>query len=998
MGLETYWQKRHFDRTAEPRGEPARRTGYSFVVQKHDARRLHYDFRLELDGVLLSWAIPKGPSLDPKVKRLAMQTEDHPLEYGGFEGVIPPGEYGGGTVLLWDRGTWEPHGDAAEMYKRGRINFALHGEKLQGSFHLVRTPGKGKGEERRWLFFKSGDEAARPGSDAQILEERPESVATGRDLDSIASDPDHVWTSNGAGSARPAEKAKPARQSVTSGEHETSSKLTLQHAAALAKRSGVKRAALPDFIEPELATLSAEAPSGADWLHEIKLDGYRIHARIEKGRAHLLSRRGHDWTTRLPSIASALGTLPIESGYLDGEVVVLGENGVSDFQRLQNSMEAGKDVACIYCVFDAPFLHGFDLRALPLAERKALLAEAMAQTKHERLRYSDHIAGEGAAFFKRACGLGLEGIISKRADAPYASGRSRAWLKVKCLSRQEFIIGGYTEPAGSRGHLGALLVGVQENGVLSYAGKVGTGFTQASLAELAKRLSPLQRSEPVFANPPRERRGVHWVEPRLVAEVAFMERTDDGLIRHASFQGLREDKAPSDVHLERPETGAPATARETTPSAKARAKAAKNRPVEKRAPRAGDTAPEKLPSKTSAAARPRGKASKASASKASPSAQAKPSKASAKGSPSAQTKPSKASASKGSPSAQTKPSKASASKGSPSAQAKTSKASASEPRPRAARKASSARAASAKRGAANKAKMTQVPIALDVSRLEVTHPDRILFPDPGITKRELMLHYARVARWMLPQVSGRPLMLVRCPEGAGKPCFHQKHPSKGMPRAVREVMVPQKDGPEANLLIEDVEGLLGLVQMGALEIHTWGCRAERLDCPDQLVFDLDPDEGLPWERVIEAAHTLRKRLDERGLTGFLRVTGGKGLHIVVPVTPTTPWDDAKSFTKAIADAMVRAEPTRYIATMTKLKRKGKIFLDYLRNGEGATAVCSYSTRARPGAPVCLPIDWDELDASLRPDAFNVRNLERRLNEHDDPWASFDDARAPIAAG
>jgi bifunctional non-homologous end joining protein LigD len=976
MGLETYWQKRHFDRTAEPRGETARRTGHSFVVQKHDARRLHYDFRLELDGVLLSWAVPKGPSLDPKVKRLAMQTEDHPLEYGGFEGVIPPGEYGGGTVLLWDRGTWEPHGDAADMYRRGRLTFALHGEKLQGDFHLVRTPGKGKGEERRWLFFKSGDEAARPGTDAQILEERPQSVATGRDIDSIASDPDHVWTSNGAGSTSQAEKATASRQSPSAGKHKTTAPSTLERAAGLGQRADAQRRAVPDFIEPQLATLSAEAPSGSDWLHEIKLDGYRIHARIDQGRAHLLSRRGHDWTTRLPSIASALGTLPIDSGYLDGEVVVLGENGVSDFQRLQNSMEAGKDVACVYFVFDAPFLHGFDLRALPLGDRKSLLAEAMAQTQHERLRYSDHIAGEGAAFFKRACGLGLEGIISKRADSTYASGRSRAWLKVKCLSRQEFIIGGYTEPSGSRGHLGALLVGVQENGALGYAGKVGTGFTQASLAELAKRLEPLEQPGPAFANPPRERRGVHWVEPRLVAEVAFMERTDEGLIRHASFQGLREDKAPSDVHLERPEPAAPRRARAAARTKKASARKAPAQaapravateaaakkwgatPTPSRSPRRGAPAPAKTTAKASASASPRSKSSKA------------------KSAPAVASKPSKAKAA-------TSKAKAATSKpiGAPTLAA--SQANARPPS-----KATRARASSA----------SATPIALDLSRLEVTHPDRILFPDPGITKSELMLHYARVARWMLPQVTERPLMLVRCPEGAGKPCFHQKHPSRGMPKAVQEIMVPQKEGPEANLMIRDVEGLLGLVQMGALEIHAWGCRAERLDCPDQLVFDLDPDEGLPWERTIEAAHTLRERLDERGLTGFLRVTGGKGLHIVVPVTPTTPWDDAKRFTKGVADAMVRAEPTKYIATMTKQKRRGKIFLDYLRNGEGATAACSYSTRARPGAPVCVPIDWDELDGSLRPDQFNVRNLERRLNEHDDPWASFDDARAPIVAG
>jgi bifunctional non-homologous end joining protein LigD len=436
-------------------------------------------------------------------------------------------------------------------------------------------------------------------------------------------------------------------------------------------------------------------------------------------------------------------------------------------------------------------------------------------------------------------------------------------LKVKCLSLQEFVVGGFTEPAGSRSHLGALLVGVREGKALRYAGKVGTGFTQASLAQLAKRLAPLERSEPAFENPPRgaERRGVHWVEPSLVAQISFVERTRDGLIRHASFHGLRDDKASEDVKLERPE-----------PKAKAKAKA------ETKSKR-----------------------------------QAKPAK-----------------------------------------------------------------------------------IELDVSRIEVTHPDRILYPDQGLTKRDLLLHYARVARWMLPHVSERPLMLVRCPEGEGGQCFHQKHPSRGMPKAVQQVMVQQKKGSEANLMVRDVEGLLGLVQMGALEIHTWGCRADSLEFPDQLVFDLDPDEGLAWARVVEAAHALRERLQAKGLTAFLKWTGGKGLHLVTPIEPRTPWDEAKAFSKGIADALVKAEPARYIATMTKQKRKGKIFIDYFRNGPGATSVCVYSTRARPGAPVALPLAWEELQHGLKPGAFNLKNLEQHMAKlEQDPWQEFGAARAPL---
>jgi bifunctional non-homologous end joining protein LigD len=854
MGLAAYREKRNFALTSEPRGEQKRRSGNDFVVQKHDARSLHYDFRLELDGVLLSWSIPKGPSLDPQVKRLALQTEDHPLEYGDFEGVIPAGEYGGGTVLLWDRGTWTPEGDARQMYERGRLSFELHGQKLQGGFHLVRSGGRGKGRERSWLFFKSRDAAARPGSDAAILYEQPNSVASGRDLDGIARDPHHVWTSK-KGSKTPKVAAREARQATT-----RLPGRSLEKARPALQPPRGKRSALPDFVEPELATLTSAAPEGADWLHEIKLDGYRLLVRIERGRAVLFSRRGNDWTARLPSIASALGALPVESALLDGELVALDERGASDFQRLQNSLDADKDVPLTYFAFDALYLDGFDLRELSLLERKARLREVFHAAQSPRLRLSDHVVGDGPAFFEQACKMGLEGIICKRADAPYVSGRGRAWLKVKCLSVQEFVIGGFTAPAGSRKHLGALLIGVREGERLVYAGKVGTGFTQASLTRLAAQLSPLERDTSPFANPPHgaDARGVHWVNPELVAQVSFAERTRDGIVRHASFHGLRDDKAPEDVRMEKPEGVA--------------------KPVR------------------------RGK-----------------------------TKP-------------------------PAA-----------------------------------------PIELDFSRLEVTHPDRILYRDQGISKRELMLYYASVARWMLPHVVQRPLMLLRCPEGEGEQCFHQKHPSNGMPKAVQEITVQQKKGPEPHLMIADLEGLLGLVQMGALEIHTWGCRAGLLACPDQLVFDLDPDVGLPWERVTEAAFSLRERLEGQGLGAFPKLTGGKGLHVVVPLEPVTPWEVAKQFAKSIADEMARAEPDKYLAVMTKAKRKGKLFIDYLRNAPGATAVCPFSTRARPGAPVAVPISWEELSADLQPDRFNVRNLGQRLKTlREDPWADFDGARANLA--
>lgn len=857
--LQTYRQKRDFARTKEPRGRKRQGTGRAFVVQKHAARALHYDFRLEHDGVLLSWAVPKGPSLDPGVKRLAMQTEDHPVEYGDFEGVIPQGEYGGGTVIVWDRGTWEPEGDARAMYEKGHLNFKLNGEKLKGSYHLVRTQGRSTKDGRHgWLLIKSRDEAAEPGSAARLVEERPESVLSGLTLEDVKKNPERVWSSKARNEAPPA-------AARTSAARPNAPRAKLSPVSAKSY-PGARRAKLPTFVEPELATLVDAAPSGADWLHEIKLDGYRLIARIDDGEVTLSTRRGHDWTARLPSVARALAALPLTSAMIDGELVVLGDDGVSNFQKLQSSLEVGKDSAHVFFAFDLLFLAGYDLRALPLIQRKRLLEERLAQldAEHGRIRYSAHVAGEGPAFFERACELGLEGSIAKRAESPYVSGRNKAWVKIKCTKRQEFVIGGFTEPSGSRGHFGALLLGVKEGRRLVYAGKVGTGFTAESLRKLWAMMKPLEQAEPPFANPPKgaARRGVHWLSPRLVAEVQFAERTAEGLVRHASFQGLREDKQPDEV---RTETAKPTPAR--------RRKAAASSP----------------PS-TNAAAAP----------------------------------------------------------------------------------------------------------ALDASRIRLTHPERVLYPEQGLTKRDLALYYARVSACMLPHVTGRPIMLVRCPEGAGAQCFHQKHPSKGMPKAVERVLLPEKKGKKEHLMIRDVEGLIGLVQMGALEIHTWGCRAERVECPDQLVFDLDPDAALGWEAVVEAAENVRERLHALGLCGFLKTTGGKGLHVVVPVEPVTPWEEAKEFTRRLVALMVKDEPEKYLMTMTKHKRVGKIFLDYLRNGRGATSVCAFSSRARAGAPVSAPITWEELRAGLRSDTFHVRNMPERLASlRSDPWRELEASRRPI---
>jgi bifunctional non-homologous end joining protein LigD len=639
---------------------------------------------------------------------------------------------------------------------------------------------------------------------------------------------------------------------------------------ALQDLPGARRAALPPFVAPQLATPSATVKD-AGYVHEIKLDGYRVLVRLEHGRARLFTRRAHDWTARLPVLAHAFEALPLSEAMFDGEVVVLDASGVSDFQRLQNSLSAGRDAACVYFAFDLLHLSGYDLRALPLLERKRILRETLAAPGvHEgRIRFSDHAEGSGAHLLEHACALGLEGIVSKRADAPYTSGRTRHWLKLKCNERQEFVVGGYTAPSGARGHFGALLLGVYDaRGRLGYAGKVGTGFTARSLAELHARLSPLERPEPVFHDPPRgaDARGVHWLHPELVAEVEYSERTRDGLVRQATFRGMRSDKLPREIRFE-------------SPTARARAAARSRAPVRARSSGRGVAAPEH-----------------------------------------------------------------------------------------------------------------------PVSRIRLTHPERVLYPEQGLTKRDLVAYYAAIAPFMLPHLARRPLALLRCPEGHGTPCFFYKHPAAGVPVSVRRVAIRERSKRLDSMYVEDLEGLLGLVQVGALEIHTWGSRIEHLEQPDQLVFDLDPDEGLPWAQAIDAAHDVRATLAGLGLSAFLKTTGGKGLHVVVPVEPRLEWHDAKQFCHRLAQRMVRAHPTRYVASVSKAKRRGKVFVDYLRNGRGATAACAYSTRARSEATVAMPIEWDELTLALRSDRFTVASAPGHVaTRARDPWVGFEESRVSISS-
>jgi len=845
MALERYRQKRDFRVTPEPAGKVGQRRSrkLAFVIQKHAASRLHYDFRLELNGVLLSWAVPKGPSLDPNDKRLAMHVEDHPLEYGDFEGVIPAKQYGAGTVMVWDRGTWAPKADPDEGYAKGRLKFDLDGEKLKGGWNLVRSRGGKYGGENSWLLFKEADEFARLGAEGLIAEDRPESVVSGRSLEQIAADADRVWHSNKSVAANVKGGAirKPAANIV----------------AGLAKVKGARKAPLPDLIEAQLATAVKSPPTGPAWVHEIKYDGYRMLCRIARQQARMVSRTANDWTRDFDALARALALLPVDDAWLDGEVVALDARGRSSFQALQRALSATDSRGLKYLAFDLLHLNGFDLRGVALSERKRLLRELLSNAP-AAIQYSEHFAVPGPAFLQNVGELGLEGMISKRADLPYRGGRGPAWQKIKCMRRQEMVIGGFTDPEGSRQGFGALLLGVYEpDGRLAYSGKVGTGFNDASLAALSRSLSAIAQKESPFHNPPKgaEGRRAHWVRPILVAEVAFAEWTDDGTLRHPSFLGLRADKRAADVVREHPETSNESDAPDEPPPGRSQAKT---------------------------------------------------------------------------------------------------------------------------RAVADKNA---------VAGIVVSNPDKKLYPEAAVTKRDLALYYAAVGEWMLPHVRGRPLTLLRCPNGWNDECFYQKKAEGGVNEAISRVEIENGDGSVSLYMMADsVPAIVALLQMGVLEMHPWGSRAPRLGLPDRIIFDLDPDDAVEWEDLRQAALLVKTLLENIGLAPFLKTTGGKGLHVVAPIEPVVGWEQVKGFTKAVAEFLERTFPDRFTSKLLKISRRGKIFIDYLRNGEGATAVAAYSTRARANAPVSAPVAWDELSADLRFDRFNVGNMPKRLKRvKADPW-------------
>ena len=819
--LATYHAKRDFARTPEPHGDLAAPGEHArFVVQKHHARRLHYDFRLEIGGTLKSWAVPKGPSLDPADKRLAVHVEDHPLDYLDFEGDIPPRQYGAGHVEVWDIGTWTPLGDAQAGYEAGRLRFVLDGEKLHGIWKLVRTGMRGHGDKEQWFLIKERDEQARAAEEFDITEALPHSVL------------------RGDGKAAP--RAKKARTPAPA----------------------LRKAPLPKKLAPQLATLVDAVPTGGDWLYEVKYDGYRMLARVEHGKARLLTRDGHDWSARLPQQVQAVESLGLDSAWLDGEIVVLDAQGVPSFQLLQNAFERGGTRQIVYFLFDVPYLNGHDLRDQPLRARRALLEQVLDGHESTTLRYSVPLQQPPQRLLDSACELALEGLIGKRTDSRYVSARSSDWIKLKCRRRQEMVIAGYTDPRGTRQFFGALLLGYyDDDGKLRYAGKVGSGFDGQTLADLHRRMQPLEQHACPFPNKPSGLRGVHWLRPKLVAEISFAEWTQDDSLRQAVFHGLRADKPASAVRRERPAA---------------------------------------LPVRADNGA-----------------------------------------------------------------------------------------------AAARRARTAAAPVLEGVT---ITHAERVIDPASHASKLELAHYYRQIAPLILPWLANRPVYLLRVPEGIAGETFFQKHATHMRIPGVRALPVQLLSGRAPLIAIESAEALVGAAQMGTIELHTPNVLADRIDRPDSMVFDLDPDPDLPWSAMIEAARLTHVVLDELGLCSFLKTSGGKGLHLMVPLTRRHGWDEVKDFAQAVARHLARTLPQHFSATMGAKNRVGKIFIDYLRNGRSASTVAPYSVRARPRLPVSVPLAWDELDELKSAAQWTIADLPALLaRAKRDPWAEYFENRQTITA-
>ncbi len=795
-GLAEYNRKRDFKKTSEPAGGDIKDAGGMFVVQKHAATRLHYDFRLEHGGVLMSWAVPQGPSLDPSVKRLAVRTENHPIEYGSFEGVIPKGEYGAGAVIIWDTGKVKWLLDPGVGMAKGELKFVLAGERLKGEFHMVKIKPREGERGNPWLLFKSKDAFA--GKEDPVARSIT-SVVSGRTIEDVRSKGARVWSKGGEKAPKGAKPPKWA------------------------------------FVEPALATRVEKPPAGDAWIHEIKYDGYRIQAAVSGDSVRLFTRTGLDWTGKFQSIADALAALNLKDVLIDGEAAVAHANGRTDFSSLQKSLENGVAKGVSYFAFDLLAEGAKDLRKLPLSERKERLDKLLAKAKAP-IRLSPYFEGGGPDVLEAFREKGLEGVVSKKADSTYRSGRTNSWLKVKCVNEQEFVIVGYQPSARGRA-FASLMLADKVDGKLAYRGNVGTGFTDRTLASISDKLSKLTRAKPVLTVPREAARGAKWVEPELVAQVKFAEFTSDGAVRHGVFLGLRGDKNPDEVTAE---TAAPAMR----------------------------------------------------------------------------------------------------------------------------------------------------------VRVRLTHPDRVLFPDAGVTKAELAAYLDAAAERMGPHVFGRPVSLVRAPDGVGKQTFFQKHAMAGAPKEIKTTPVTESDGKKEDYLtLPDSVALVSCAQISALEFHLWGSRNKDLEHPDRMVFDLDPDESLDFQVVKRAAFDIKALLDNADLPSFAMLTGGKGIHIVLNLKPKHEWEDVKGFSGELADTIAGLDPKRFVATMTKKLRTGRIFIDYFRNHRGSTAIAPYSPRARGTAPIAVPVSWSELKTIPAAAAFKLKDMTARLAEPD-PWADY--AKSAVA--
>ncbi|CAD1786000.1 DNA ligase D [Xanthomonas euroxanthea] len=903
MSLRDYNAKRRFDQTPEPAGDtPARASKQPiFVVQLHHASSRHYDFRLELDGVLKSWAVPKGPSLRVGEKRLAVEVEDHPLSYASFAGDIPQGHYGAGHVEVFDHGHWQCEGDALAALDAGKLEFELRGSLLRGGFALVRT--QMRGGKPQWLLFKRSDAyAADLDADALVAQQAAgASAAAAPATRAKASRARRAPAAKTSAATSPAasKRARPAR-----------ARSAQWHTRALAL-DGARDAPCPTELRAQLTLLREQAPDGERWLHEIKWDGYRLLADLVDGEVQLRSRNDQAWTQRFPEVVRAVQALPVRDARLDGELVVLDAKGRTDFSALQRALDGSAVQPLRYIVFDLLGVAGVDLRDTPLLQRKQLLRELLGDAPGT-LAFSDHVIGHGPEVFAASAGTGWEGIVSKLADAPYRAGRSADWVKTKHEDSDEFVVVGYTDPKGARSGFGALLMAQRDGKTLRYVGRVGTGFDDALLGKITALLQALHSDTATLELPthiPGRPRDVHWVRPVLIAEVAFRGWAKEGLLRQAAFKRLREDKPMSELGGDRATPG--------------KARAAGKRGAATAAAPARTTATRKT-SRTTVDA-----------------------------------------------------STSTTSKRTRSTASKTTATTTSK---------KAAATSTASKSTTSKSKSTSTSMSTD--GITITHPERVVFPAAGISKGEVADYYRAVAPLVLAEIARRPLSLLRCPDGAGGDCFFQKHEGRHLGTHIKAIPLQQKSGAEDYIYVEDAAGLLELVQMNTLELHPWGAQVDDPEHPDRLVFDLDPGEAVSWADVVAAARDIRAKLRSAGLESAVRLSGGKGLHVVVPIVPEADWEQARDFCEAFAQALATHAPDRYVATMSKAKRHGVIFVDWLRNGRGNTSVCSWSLRAREKATVAVPLRWEELGKISGPDAFPMdKALERARRQRADPWAS-----------